>query len=216
MPSYDNTGKISYAYDADTDTWFAMLGKASTAANYDWTGSHSFATNVVAKFKFNSFLNPAARTSAIPSPAVGLISFIQEDASANTVNKFQFWNGTIWEDVAGIAYSASSPDSPQEGNLWIDSDTDKMFFWNGTSWIAISSVSYDTASPSNPQTGDVWIDSDTSEIYVYNGSTWVSTIASQLVDKVIGDGITHIVALTQAEYDALATKSATTLYVVTT
>lgn len=100
MPSYDETGKISYAYDADTDTWFAILGKASTAANYDWSGSHSFATNVVAKLKFNCFLNPAARASAIPSPAVGLLTFIQEDAGANTVNRFEFWDGSAWSPIA--------------------------------------------------------------------------------------------------------------------
>lgn len=100
MPSYDETGKISYAYDADTDTWYAILGKASTSANYEWSGSHGFASNVIAKLKFNCFLNPAARTSAISNPAVGLLTFIQEDAGANTVNRFEFWDGSAWSPIA--------------------------------------------------------------------------------------------------------------------
>lgn len=43
---------------------------------------------------------------------------------------------------------------------------------------------------------------------------FATTITNSLSTKVTGDGITDIVALTQAEYDAL-TPNATTLYVVT-
>jgi hypothetical protein len=100
MPSYDNTGKISYAYDADTDTWYAILGKASTSANYNWTGAHGFESTVIASSKFNCFLNPAARTSAIPSPSVGLITFIQQNTGGDTVNLFEYWNGSEWASVA--------------------------------------------------------------------------------------------------------------------
>lgn len=39
-------------------------------------------------------------------------------------------------------------------------------------------------------------------------------VASAVADKIVGDGITDVTALTQAEYDAL-TPDATTLYVVT-
>lgn len=39
-------------------------------------------------------------------------------------------------------------------------------------------------------------------------------VASAVAPKIDGDGITDVVALTQAEYDAL-TPDATTLYVVT-
>ena len=100
MPSYDNTGKISYAYDADTDTWYAILGKASTSANYVWTGSHGFESTVIASSKFNCFLNPAARSAAITSPSIGLITFIQQNAGGDTVNLFEYWNGSAWASVA--------------------------------------------------------------------------------------------------------------------
>jgi hypothetical protein len=100
MPSYDNTGKISYAYDADTDTWYAILGKASTAANYNWTGAHGFQGTVIASSKFNCFLNPAARASSISSPSIGLITFIQQNAGGDTVNLFEYWNGSEWASVA--------------------------------------------------------------------------------------------------------------------
>lgn len=100
MPSYDDTGKIAYAYDADTDTWYAILGKASTSANYVWTGSHGFESTVIASSKFNCFLNPAARTSAIPNPSIGLITFIQQNAGGDTVNLFEYWNGSEWASVA--------------------------------------------------------------------------------------------------------------------
>lgn len=41
-----------------------------------------------------------------------------------------------------------------------------------------------------------------------------SELSSAVADKIVGDGITDVTALTQAEYDAL-TPDATTLYVVT-
>ena len=100
MPSYDDTGKIAYAYDADTDTWYAILGKASTAANYNWAGAHGFQGTVIASSKFNCFLNPAARASSISSPSIGLITFIQQNAGGDTVNLFEYWNGSEWASVA--------------------------------------------------------------------------------------------------------------------
>lgn len=45
-------------------------------------------------------------------------------------------------------------------------------------------------------------------------STVVQATDTRLVGKVNGTGITQITALTQAAYDALATKVATTLYVI--
>ena len=108
MTTIDNTGRPAFMYDEDTETWYAISGRISTAANYVWTGANEwqnnsfFTGNIVAKNKINSFLNPAARTSAIPSPGTGLITFLEQDALGNTINRFEFWNGSSWVVMADL------------------------------------------------------------------------------------------------------------------
>lgn len=83
--------------------------------------------------------------------------------------------------------------------------------------------------------GEVGFDSATGAVKVGDGATaWsdLPTVTENLTDPtdaqdaatknyvdgqgfVVGDGITDVVALTQAEYDALGTPDASTLYVVT-
>lgn len=108
MATIDTSGKPAYMYDADTSTWYAISGRVPTSANYIWSGSHQFDNNsffngaITATLKFNSFLNPAARTSAIPSPGVGLITFLEQDAGGTTINRFEYWNGSAWVIMADL------------------------------------------------------------------------------------------------------------------
>lgn len=108
MTTIDNTGRPAFMYDETNETWYAISGRISTAANYVWTGANewqnnsSFTGNVVAKQKINSFLNPAARTAAIPSPGTGLITFLEQDAIGNTINRFEYWNGSAWVVLADL------------------------------------------------------------------------------------------------------------------
>lgn len=144
MATKDLTGKLAYMYDSDTSTWYAISGRVPTNAGYVWGGAHQFTNNVLlngaitATLKFNSFLNPAARSAAITSPSTGLISFIQQDAIGNTVNKFQYWDGSAWTDLASVAYATSSPNSPQAGNLWVNSSTNELYVYDGSSWVLVS------------------------------------------------------------------------------
>lgn len=106
MATINNSGRPAYMYDEDTDTWYAISGRVSTSANYVWTGTNNFTNNVIidgaltATLKFNVFLNPAARSAAITAPNVGLLTFIQQDAGGNTINRFEYWNGSAWTPIA--------------------------------------------------------------------------------------------------------------------
>ena len=106
MASIDVTGRPAYMYDEETDTWYAIAGRIATSANYIWTGAQQYDNNVIfngnitATLRVNCFLNPAARTAAIPTPAVGLLTFIQQNSGGTTVNRFEFWNGTAWTPIA--------------------------------------------------------------------------------------------------------------------
>lgn len=111
MATLNNDGKTAYVYDANTETWFAIGGNASTTANYIWTGTHEFQNNVTlsdinsvltAKGGVNNFLNPAARDTSITSPVRGTVCFIRQDASATNINQLQYYDGTAWRPYEGV------------------------------------------------------------------------------------------------------------------
>lgn len=60
--------------------------------------------------------------------------------------------------------------------------------------------------------GDICVESDTGRQKIGTGAYWASTSYQPLV---VSPTITRIVQITQAAYDALATKDAATLYVIT-
>jgi hypothetical protein len=112
MATLNTSGKTAYMYDADTDTWYAVAGSTNTVANYTWSGTHSFGSNVTfsdvnsvvqAKAGVNNFLNPAARDAALTSPVRGTVCFIRQDASSVAINQIQFYDGTAWRPYEGIA-----------------------------------------------------------------------------------------------------------------
>ena len=100
MATIDVTGRPAYMYDEDTNTWYAISGRVATGANYVWTGSQQFANQVVFSSSINCFINPAARSATITSPSIGLITFVRQDAGGATINRFEYWNGTVWTPIA--------------------------------------------------------------------------------------------------------------------
>lgn len=182
MATIDNTGRPGYMYDEDTDTWYAISGKVSTSANYIWSGANQFTNNVIingaltATLKFNSFLNATARTAAIGTPdatKVGLITFLQQDGSGNTINRFEFWDGSAWvvmadltstQTLSGKTLTSPTITSPaisnavttgtinaQTGTTYTiqASDRDKIVELNNASAITLT-VPTDAAAPTIP------------------------------------------------------------------
>ena len=98
MATISSNPKVGYIYDAATDTWYPFAGLTSTSANYSWSGTHSFSNSVTfdqvlsAKAGINNFQNPAARNTAIPSPANGTVAFIRQDNNGNTIHQIQYYN----------------------------------------------------------------------------------------------------------------------------
>jgi hypothetical protein len=84
----------------------------------------------------------------------------------------------------------------------------QVLAYNGTQWINTS-----LSIPTNLDAlTDVTVSTPSNgQVLKYNGSQWVNAADSV---GVTGTGITAIVALTQSAYDALGTKSTTTLYVI--
>ena len=92
---------------------------------------------------------------------------------------------------------ATSPTAEGVGDLWIDSDDNKMYRWNGSTWVDIQDTAigtalsdaanaqatadgkivsfYATSAPTAEGVGDLWIDTDdTNKLYRWSGSAWVS------------------------------------------
>lgn len=76
----------------------------------------------------------------------------------------------------GLTYQGSQPAGEFTGQIWIDSDNNKMYVYTGTVWSLVTAqgATYQSASPSGTASGELWIDSDTNSLYVYNGSSWVA------------------------------------------
>ena len=140
MTTIDNTGRPAFMYDEDTQTWYAISGRISTSANYVWTGANewqnnsSFVGGVTAKTKFNYFLNPAARSAAITSPERGLLTFLEQDASGNTINKFEYWNGSAWTSVNSITETNAQTGTTYTLAL---SDRDKIIELNNSASVSL-------------------------------------------------------------------------------
>jgi hypothetical protein len=133
-----NTPRPAYIYDAETETWYPISSPVNTAANYDWSGSHVFASpvsfDVVLKAKagVNNFQNPAARDAAIQSPANGTVVFVRQDANANTINQIQYYFGGAWVNYNNIKINE------QTSNYTIQlHDADKLIKINSSSTLEV-------------------------------------------------------------------------------
>lgn len=107
------------------------------------------------------------------------------------------WDGSAWQVAGGggsIEISATAPSSPQDGDLWWDSDNGNLYIYyddgSGAQWVAANGpqVFVGTAAPSGYQ-GQLWFDSTQGKTYIYyddgTSAQWVSAIGGSLSGNVI-------------------------------
>ena len=118
--SKSSSPKVAYVYKESSPpgngTWHPVAGLAATNAPYTWGAEHNFSSTVTfadvvnAKAGVNNFLNPAARSTAIPSPTAGTVCFLRQDALGATINQIQYFNGSSWitySDIQLVAKTAN-------------------------------------------------------------------------------------------------------------
>jgi hypothetical protein len=118
--SKSTTPKVAYIYKESSPpgngTWHPVAGMASTNIPYTWGAAHEFSAAVTfsdvvkAKAGVNNFQNPSARDAAIPSPTAGIVCFLRQDSSGNTINQIQYYNGSAWtlySDIQLVAKTAN-------------------------------------------------------------------------------------------------------------
>ena len=94
----------------NTGQWYYVAGRINTSASYTWYGVNTYSNQAVFNYTLgspivssggiNNFLNPAQRTSSIPTPQAGAISFIRQNASGTTVNELDYYDGAAWQPVS--------------------------------------------------------------------------------------------------------------------
>ena len=63
---------------------------------------------------------------------------------------------------SNITASVDEPDSPQVGDVWVNTGLNEVNFWDGIEWSSIqaSKLSYAPNEPTEPALGELWIESD--------------------------------------------------------
>lgn len=127
------------------------------------------------------FDDAAARTTAIPSPIEGMVTYVKD------LDLVQVWDGSEWDEVSGggsITVSGSAPVDPEAGDLWFYSDTGQTFVYytdaDSSQWIEIGQVGGLAAAtivtsstrPSNPIAGQLIFETDTGSSFVWDGDSW--------------------------------------------
>jgi hypothetical protein len=92
-------------------------------------------------------------------------------------------------------YQSEPPTAEEIGDLWIDTDDDRLYRWSGTAWIEIQDADiaqaiadaasaqttadgkivsfYQDGVPTADGVGDFWIDTnDSNKLYRWNGTSW--------------------------------------------
>lgn len=86
----------------------------------------------------------------------------------SSTNNVSFSLNAIYESSGNqnlVTVSASAPNSPTLGDVWVDSDAIQVNFWDGSSWTSAvgGAAGYpqdeEPVSPA-PTTGTVWLDTD--------------------------------------------------------
>lgn len=69
--------------------------------------------------------------------------------------------------------SSAAPENPLKGQLWYDTNDEKLKIFNGLAFENTSGAFVQSSQPSVSAAGDMWIDSFKKQMYAYDGSTWI-------------------------------------------
>lgn len=204
MAALSSSPKTSYIYDQQTNTWYPLSGIANTAANYVWSGTHSFSnattfvSSVFARAGVNNFQNPAARDAALPNPTNGVVCFVRQNSTGTQINELQYYfNGWVnllsgnaatatFATTAGTATTATSATSATTANsatALATSRTINGVSFNGTANIKVPGSLYVDSSNNYIANRRVFVKNSTTPP---SGSTPIDGVTPQVGDIYIG------------------------------
>lgn len=177
MPTtFNYSGKPAFMYDQETDVWLQLGGAIDTSGGYTWTGVHafssdaSFADSLTSREGINNFLNPAARDAAIASPVHGTVAFLRQDAGGNTINQWQYYNGSSWVandgDISGVTAGTGLSGGGTAGNVTLSVDTTFVATTSNTMTLTNKTISGSSNTLTNIGNGSL-----TNSSITINGSS---------------------------------------------
>jgi len=121
-------------------------------------------------------------------------------------------------------YQAEAPTAEGTGDLWVDTDDDRLYRWSGAAWVEIQDVDIaqaisdaataqttadgkivtfaQDAEPTAEGTGDFWIDTnDGNKIYRWSGSEWVAVDDTRKIKVFAQDAIPTSITIGDIWYD---------------
>lgn len=59
------------------------------------------------------------------------------------------------------------------GQLWYNSDENKLFVFDGIDWKTTSNIRTAVSEPTGAAPGDLWVNTSTQQLYLWSGASWV-------------------------------------------
>ena len=163
------------------------------AAIYAWSAEEAAVVSATAPTTYNPLNSPfiLADVEAADSAAAAITAAATAQATADgKVTTF---------------YQSTAPTAEAEGDLWIDTDVDRLYRWNGLVWVEIQDAGitqaisdaadaqstadskivtfYEASAPTADGVGDLWFDTDDdNKLYRWNGTTWVNARDQGIVE----------------------------------
>lgn len=105
---------------------------------------------------------------------------VDRSTSLTLVGKnFPTYGESVNQNFVKLLENFANPDSPAtplSGQLWFDSDNQKITFNRGTraipQWKAVAVIDATSTQPDSPKYGDLWFDNVTSQLKIF-GTSWI-------------------------------------------
>ena len=85
-----------------------------------------------------------------------------------------------------VIIKATSPASPINGMLWLDSTNKLLKQYRNSEWVVMGIVHVSATQPTTSQTGDIWIDTGTNLVKLYTGAAYVTVGFNPATPPAIG------------------------------
>lgn len=121
--NYTNTSKGTLTVEDNTINTETSLG---------FPGRNTTSYGAVVGQNFLRLLENFANNSEPSNPTEGQLWF-----DTSVPPQLKVYNGSNWIPASGVARSANTPVIAEDGDLWVDTDSQQLYLWSGSGWILV-------------------------------------------------------------------------------
>ena len=140
-------------------------------------------------------------------PASGMEGQLFYNTTTDNLKVYKDGAWTVAGGGASVDVSTTAPTSPEEGNLWWNSEEGVLYIYYGpdaggtSQWVqaagstgaeAGANVTISPTAPNSPTEGDLWFNSDNGRLFIYyTGNVWVdASPAGQFNGGIVENALT--------------------------